>query len=342
MTCSPRFLLPGFSTGRASTGRRVLALGAIAAASVLGTLGFDARPDGTCVAEAEGGQVRVGIVIDYGALAGAPAPQRQCATVAEGANGFKALQAAGHQLRTNSSGLLCAIDGFPSGSECGSRTDTGYRYWAYFRGNGSGWTYSGVGPGSARMAADSVEGWHFVEGKGNPTDPPPAGSADHGSLCPPVPTTAPSTAPPPTVPPVTPPPSTAPPSTPPPAGTPTTARPGSPTSVTTAVPVPSDPNRPVDPTTSSTATGPTGSGPKGPDAAPTGGSDGTTPIADDPADGFGRPPGDADLEAQLAVADASLTGAHLPAEPGPPVVGLVLVALVGAAAVWRFRMRRVT
>ena len=156
-----------------------------------------------CAAADTGVQVR--LVIDFGILAGeqgAPAAvSSQCRAVAAGANGFKVIEAGGHTYRVNNADLLCAIDGYPQGNECGDRTAAGYRYWAYFSG-GAKWTYSGVGPGYHSVNEGSVEGWHFVSGKGNPTDPPPNASPQS---CAPTPTTAPPTAAPTTARPGTPP-----------------------------------------------------------------------------------------------------------------------------------------
>lgn len=137
--------------------------------------------------------VRARLVIDFGILAaeqGAPASaSSQCTSVPAGANGFKVLEAGGHTYRVNSSDLLCAVDGYPAGNECGDRTADGYRYWAYFSG-GSKWTYSGIGPGFRGAGEGAVDGWHFVSGKGNPTDPPPNASPQS---CAPTPTTRPPT-----------------------------------------------------------------------------------------------------------------------------------------------------
>jgi hypothetical protein len=85
--------------------------------------------------------------------------------------------------RFNSSGLLCAIDGYPTDG-CGEQTGSKYAYWSYWHGAGGAWSYSTVGPGGSRVHASSVEGWRFQpEGAGNPSDPPPRGSADPAATC---------------------------------------------------------------------------------------------------------------------------------------------------------------
>jgi hypothetical protein len=156
----------------------------------------------SCAAAA--GTVHVGLVIDFGDADPAGAARsstRQCVSIADRQTGADALVAGGHRLGWSSSGLLCSIDDYPAtgSTECGRTTAHGYRYWSYWHG-GAAWTYSSVGPAGFRPADGSVEGWHFVDGGGNPSDPPPAGSPS--SPCPagPPATTGPTTAPPTTAP----------------------------------------------------------------------------------------------------------------------------------------------
>ncbi len=178
------------------------------------------------------GASRVALVIDYGDVAGSPGRvDTYCVGVEGRVTGFDLLAAAGLPFRTNASGLVCGIGGFPGAPECGDTTDGGYRYWAYFRG-GDDWAYRSVGPGSSYPSDGMVEGWRFVQGKGNPTDPPPRHAPGFATVC--------AAAPPTTAPPTTPPPTTAPapttPSGPAPgaAGGPTTTAPAEASTATTA------------------------------------------------------------------------------------------------------------
>jgi len=315
------------------------------------TVGAGGRPASCAEAATMAGKVSVGLVVDFGSLPGAPGTDvGACASVDNAANGYAVLQAAGRQIRLDTSGLVCAIDGYPAGDDCGTRSPTGYRYWAYFYGDGSGgWTYASIGPGGHRVFAGSVEGWHFVEGAGKPIDPPPAGSSDHASLCgsAPPPTTA-STTPPVTAPPA--PPLTAPPS--PGAPAPTVTLPGGapapvPTTASTTSPAggalpagngvaptgtnpDGSPNAPQNRTATVDGTGPTGSDLAG----GTAGDDGSARSGDGDEDGDkdgGEQSIDA-INAVPAVAVPSATG-------GVPWVALLFVVALIALAGWRFRSR---
>jgi hypothetical protein len=170
----PACVVPPAGRPRALGDRsRVLAAMMVAAVvlllpSVLGGAGgslVEAAAGSSCASAA--GTVHVGLVIDFGTVdpAGAAKPMvRQCVTIADRGTGADALSAGGHTPRWNSSGLLCAIDGYPA-TGCGERTATGYRYWSYWHG-GDAWKYSSVGPDSFRPGEGGVEGWHFVDGTG--------------------------------------------------------------------------------------------------------------------------------------------------------------------------------
>ncbi|MCS0639233.1 SCO2322 family protein [Streptomyces sp. LP05-1] len=75
---------------------------------------------------AEPGRKRIGIVIDFGTAADAPAgqdppaPRTACARVAPSATSAEALAAVAKPLRYNSQALLCAIAGYPE-SGCGEQ-----------------------------------------------------------------------------------------------------------------------------------------------------------------------------------------------------------------------------
>ena len=168
------------------------------------TLGGMAAP-AACATPAVDGTISVAVAVDPGGVPGmAGGLETMCVTVPAGATGADVLAARARALgrplpRYASSGLLCAIDGQPA-TGCGERVDGAYRYWAYFLGSGS-WTYAGTGPALRRASVGQLEGWRFVAGAGNATDPPPRTSASPASICVPPPAPPPATSPsPPTVP----------------------------------------------------------------------------------------------------------------------------------------------
>ena len=70
------------------------------------------------------------------------------------------------------SGLLCAIDGYPT-TGCGTESDGHYNYWAYWHG-GARWLYANDGPAEWTVSKGDVEGWRFEpDGSASPADPPP-------------------------------------------------------------------------------------------------------------------------------------------------------------------------
>lgn len=111
---------------------------------------------------------RIAVVIDFGDAPGAPdgvlatcVPHGQAVT-----NGMQALRAAtGNRIGQDRSGKICQISGIPATFDpgnCSAPRDGTISYWAYFRGSGSGWTYSSVGAAGVRVAPTIVEGWRFV------------------------------------------------------------------------------------------------------------------------------------------------------------------------------------
>jgi hypothetical protein len=309
--------------------RAALAAGLLALVTVLPVVGPSALV--TC-ATAQSGELHVGVVVDFGALAGqgAPsAPQSSCIPVDSRTNGFQMLQAAGHHVTVNSSNLLCTIDGFPDDGTCANQTGSGsYRYWAYFHGTAAGWSYSGVGPGSFRTSTPEVEGWHFVDSK-EMTAPPPGGPSDPAAICG---ATEPPTAPAPTAAPNDPPPTSPP------------ARPGaSPTTASASAPPSSASGNGAQVAGASNRAGATTT--TGPDAAGGNGSgaDGSASAGDTiaPGDGTDRAQ-PTEVAAGTRVSDAAVVQA-VPAgatHGGPtPLVIVVVVAiaalLVGTA--WRAR-----
>jgi hypothetical protein len=97
------------------------------------------------------------------------------------------------QPRYGTSGLLCAIDGFPA-TGCGERQNGRYAYWSYWHGSNGAWTYASVGPASTRVDPTVVEGWRWEpDGAASPVDPPPRVAPVASTICKPVPPPAPPT-----------------------------------------------------------------------------------------------------------------------------------------------------
>lgn len=127
------------------------------------------------------------LVVDFGDVTTAgPRPggvEVHCIPHPGRMTGLEALRSAGYQLRFAPSGLLCAVNGYPA-EGCGERQGGGrrYLYWSYWRGNGGGWEYAGIGPATP-VRAGAVEGWRFVEGSSSPSDPQPRWAPDHAAIC---------------------------------------------------------------------------------------------------------------------------------------------------------------
>ncbi|MFI7274623.1 fibronectin type III domain-containing protein [Streptomyces sp. NPDC049879] len=142
---------------------------------------------------------RAGLVIDFGTVADplagerpAPAVTWSCVSTATGGTGRPPTGAemftlTGHTVRFHTNGLVCAIDGYPA-TGCGeTRPDGTTRYWSYWAhdaSRGPGWAYSGVGPGTRRLANGSVDGWRYVETRGAEAQAPqPRQAPDWDVLC---------------------------------------------------------------------------------------------------------------------------------------------------------------
>ena len=159
-----------------------------------------ALPGAACAqaAPAAEGTQRIAVAVDPGVLGGGAGSI--CVEVPVGASGADVLVARAQALgrpvpRWASNGLLCALDGVPA-SGCGERIDGAYNYWAYFLGDGGSWSYAGTGPALRRATSARTEGWHFVAGAGNASDPPPRLSPAANATCPPPPPPPPVTSPP--------------------------------------------------------------------------------------------------------------------------------------------------
>ena len=111
-----------------------------------------------------------------------------CVPVQVGDSGEQVLQAQAALLRYPSpryaqsgSGLLCALDGYPT-SGCGNQSGAHYAYWAYWHG-GRRWQYASQGPGEWKVSKGDVEGWRFEPtGSATPADPPPRAASSAAGL----------------------------------------------------------------------------------------------------------------------------------------------------------------
>jgi hypothetical protein len=276
----------------------------------------------TTAACAAGG-ARVAFAIDFGGAPGAPSSSvvLTCVPVS-GGTGADALAARAQELGTPqpryaSSGLLCAIDGFPA-SGCGDRTGNGYAYWSYWHGTAGGWSYGTGGPAGWPVSTGDLEGWRFQDpGTGTAADPPPRASPSASAICPP--------APPPTTPPPTTPPSTTPSSTTPPSPSPRSTSPP-PTAPRAAAPPVTGPVASVAAPPGHPTTAPSGTTP--PSAALTT-TTSTTTVADT-----------ATGPARLALSPPFVPRRNGSGPPWSLILGGAAVALLGGAAVWRWRRPR--
>jgi hypothetical protein len=143
-----------------------------------------ASPTCTVPAHIAKGQIVVAVVADFGGENGKVIVT--CVLVKPGVSGAQVLQAQAALLgypspRYAESGLLCAIDGYPT-SGCGTETGAHYAYWAYWHG-GKRWLYANGGPGESRVVKGDVEGWRFEpDGSATPSDPPPRAASSAAAL----------------------------------------------------------------------------------------------------------------------------------------------------------------
>jgi len=59
---------------------------------------------------------------------------------------------------------------------------TSYRYWTYWHGQGSSWTFSSYGP-AARPADGAVEGWRFEVSVATGSSTPPRAAPSFATIC---------------------------------------------------------------------------------------------------------------------------------------------------------------
>lgn len=125
----------------------------------------------------------MGIVIDYGspsASATPPPTVTQTVSVAAGTSDEQALAEAGDSIGTNSSGLICVINGYPADGvqNCTAAAGSKFYFWSYWQGNPASntWTYASVGPATHTVTSGDtyVEGWRYQNpGPASSAAPPP-------------------------------------------------------------------------------------------------------------------------------------------------------------------------
>lgn len=270
------------------------------AAAVLGSVGLAAAPAATAAGCAASG---VSVVVDAGATGGT---STRCVSGDPG-SGLAALSSAGYAYTfvPRQPGFVCTIDRAPD--PCNGAPASAY--WSYWHARpGGSWTYSTLGAGSFDPPAGSVEGWAFGSGA-PPRVRPPAASA-------PRPTPAPTT-PAPTTPGATPPRTTPPRPAPPKTTAPGTTAPGT-TAPRTTAPQTKAPS----PARTTTAPQPTAT------TRPP-----VTPAADTPT--TNPTPTDNTVVADPASSPGSGSGGLT----GPALVGALVLALGGGAALLTWRRR---
>ncbi|MFL6072014.1 MAG: hypothetical protein ACJ73S_01195 [Mycobacteriales bacterium] len=156
--------------------RRILAVAALlaGAAAVMPGTGHAATPS-PCVA----------VIVDSG-----QSTRTGCTGWRSGLTGYDALTSTGHTLAFRpTDGLLCQIDGVPP--TCHPDTTHYWSYWHRAPG-ASAWTYSQLGGGGYHPAANSTEGWAYVDGSQSARQPP---NVAFTTICPPPPPAPPAPAP---------------------------------------------------------------------------------------------------------------------------------------------------
>jgi hypothetical protein len=312
-------------SGRIRRRRSVIAVACIVAATAAAvspsTVPVGAAPtagtDGACP-----GASGVTVIVDFRGLAGGTVVR--CAPGAP-ASGLDALREAGFDVRgvARFPGFVCRIDGAPASSTC-LDTPPPDAYWSYWTApRGGSWTYSDTGAASRTPTPGSVEGWSFSDGR----DAAPR-------LAPPAAVTPAANAPATPAPPVAP--------------APIAAAPAAPAADPDANPVPT-PSAPAGPVAAGAAgAAPTVTPP--PEVAGV-----TTSVAPATPDAPGRPPtagpddgSDSNATDRAATNElaTAATGADdtssTASSPIGTVLGLGLVAALGAVAVVVVRRRRPT
>jgi hypothetical protein len=136
-------------------------------------------------------------VVDYGTEPGTPGSiSVRCLTVPAGTTGGQLLKQRAEMLGQplprydSGGGLLCAIDGFPGGSECGAASGDEFRYWSYWSGTSGSWVYGQGNPFIRRLGDGDIEGWRFVSAAESAAPPPRVAPSTNLFPAPPAPTPA--------------------------------------------------------------------------------------------------------------------------------------------------------
>jgi hypothetical protein len=141
-------------------------------------------------ADSVGNDVYVAVVVDFGNGSSMTSVSK-CVPVASNAHDADALAAAvgSDNVAYASSGLLCAIDNYPTNGvqNCGQSVGSGdYDYWSYWHGATGSWFYANDGPAeqSVSSPADDVEGWRFqVNEPDTAAGPAPGVAPSYASIC---------------------------------------------------------------------------------------------------------------------------------------------------------------
>src|SRR5580704_15084026 len=141
-------------------------------------------------ADSVGNDVYVAVVVDFG-NGSTTTTVSKCVPVASNAHDADALAAAvgSDNVAYASSGLLCAIDNYPTNGvqNCGESVGSGdYDYWSYWHGATGTWVYANDGPGEQPVSspADDVEGWRFqLNEPDTPGDPAPDVTPSYAQIC---------------------------------------------------------------------------------------------------------------------------------------------------------------
>jgi hypothetical protein len=164
-----------------------------AAAAVLAPIGPGALvPLKLAVASADsvGNDVYVAVVVDFGNGSGMSTVSK-CVPVPSSARDSDALAAAvgSSNVAYASSGLLCAIDSYPTNGvqNCGQSVGNGdYDYWSYWHGSSGSWVYASNGPTEQSVSSPSndVEGLRFqLNEPDTPSSPPPSVAPSYAQIC---------------------------------------------------------------------------------------------------------------------------------------------------------------
>jgi hypothetical protein len=141
-------------------------------------------------ADSVGNDVYVAVVVDFGSGSSKSTISR-CVPVASNAHDADALASAvgSDNVAYNNSGLLCAIDNYPSNGvqNCGQSVGNGdYDYWSYWHGSSGTWVYANNGPAEQSVASpgDDVLGLKFqMNEPDTPSDPPPSVAPVYAQIC---------------------------------------------------------------------------------------------------------------------------------------------------------------